>query len=180
MDIRKADVTVSVYDANRKQIFTQTIENVLPLGNQFLTEVKVKNPVLWDVDSPNLYTLRIDYKCRRTDIDSGRTLRFRQFEFQEKGPFFLNGRRLLLQGTHRHEDHAGVAQAMTEDMMRTEMQLMKDMGVNFIRLGHYQQSDIILQLCDSLGILCLGRNPWCRGGLGDLVYKEQTAVCWLI
>ena len=46
------------------------------------------------------------------------------------------------------------------------MQLMKDMGVNFIRLGHYQQSDIILQLCDSLGILVWEEIPWCRGGLG--------------
>ena len=63
---------------------------------------------------------------------------------------------------------------MTEDMMRTEMQLMKDMGVNFIRLGHYQQSDIILQLCDSLGILVWEEIPWCRGGLGGPVYKEQA------
>ena len=40
--------------------------------------------------------------------------------------------------------HAGVAAAMTEDMMRKEMIMMKEMGANFIRLGHYQQSRIIL------------------------------------
>ena len=174
MDIRKADVTVSVYDANRKQIFTQTIENVQPLGNQFLTEVKVKTPLLWDVDSPNLYICELTINADGQTLTAEEHFGFRQFEFQEKGPFFLNGRRLLLQGTHRHEDHAGVAQAMTEDMMRTEMQLMKDMGVNFIRLGHYQQSDIILQLCDSLGILVWEEIPWCRGGLGGPVYKEQA------
>lgn len=56
----------------------------------------------------------------------------------------LNGKRLLLRGTHRHEDHAGVAAAMTEDMIITEMKMMKEMGVNFIRLGHYQQSRIVL------------------------------------
>ena len=83
---------------------------------------------------------------------------FRTFEFIEKGPFHLNGRRLLLRGTHRHEDHAGVAAAMTEDQMRQEMQMMKEMGVNFIRLGHYQQSEIILNLCDSLGILVWARR----------------------
>src|SRR6185503_9577518 len=98
---------------------------------------------------------------------------FRQFEFVEKGPFLLNGKRLLLRGTHRHEDHAGVAAAMTEEMMRTEMIMMKEMGVNFIRLGHYQQSRTILNLCDSLGILVWEEIPWCRGGLGGPVYQEQ-------
>ncbi len=54
---------------------------------------------------------------------------------------------MLLRGTHRHEDHAGVGQAMTEEMILTEMQMMKEMGVNFIRLGHYQQSRIVLEAC---------------------------------
>jgi beta-galactosidase len=86
----------------------------------------------------------------------------------------LNGKRLLLRGTHRHEDHAGVAAAMTEDMIRTEIQMMKDMGVNFIRLGHYQQSRIVLNLCDSLGIMVWEEIPWCRGGLGGPVYQAQA------
>ncbi|RYY59577.1 MAG: glycoside hydrolase family 2 protein, partial [Chitinophagaceae bacterium] len=73
-----------------------------------------------------------------------------------------------------HEDHAGVAAAMTEDLMRTEMIMMKEMGVNFIRLGHYQQSRIILNLCDSLGILVWEEIPWCRGGLGGELYKAQA------
>ena len=104
-------------------------------------------------------------------ISQAEKVGFRNFEFVDHGPFFLNGKRLLLRGTHRHEDHAGVAAAMTEDMMRQEMIMMKEMGVNFIRLGHYQQSRIILNLCDSLGILVWEEIPWCRGGLGGEVYK---------
>ena len=98
-------------------------------------------------------------------IDNGDTLRttqhfgFRHFRFEEKGPFYLNGERLLLRGTHRHEDHAGVGAAMTEEQMEAEMKLIKEMGVNFIRLGHYQQSDIILRLCDQLGILVWEEIP---------------------
>jgi len=80
----------------------------------------------------------------------------------------------LLRGTHRHEDHAGVGAAMTEEMMRTELLLMKEMGVNFLRLGHYQQSRIVLNLCDSLGIIVWEEIPWCRGGLGGDTYKEQA------
>jgi len=51
---------------------------------------------------------------------------------------------------------------------------MKEMGINFIRLGHYQQSHIVLDLCDSLGFLVWEEIPWCRGGLGGDVYKEQA------
>lgn len=173
-DIRKANVTVAIYDAEHKQIYSQTVQNILPLGNQLLAEATIKNPALWDVDSPVLYTCELTIDAGGQTLVTEERFGFRQFEFKEKGPFFLNGRRLLLRGTHRHEDHAGVAQAMTEEMMRTEMQMMKDMGVNFIRLGHYQQSDIILRLCDELGILVWEEEPWCRGGLGGETYKEQA------
>ena len=173
-DIRKANVTVAIYDAGHKQIYSQTVQNILPLGNQLLAEAKIKNPALWDVDSPDLYTCELTIDAGGQTLTTEERFGFRQFEFKEKGPFYLNGRRLLLRGTHRHEDHAGVAQAMTEEMMRTEMQMMKDMGVNFIRLGHYQQSDIILRLCDELGILVWEEEPWCRGGLGGETYKEQA------
>ncbi len=99
---------------------------------------------------------------------------FRNFEFTEKGPFKLNGTRLLLRGTHRHEDHAGVGAAMTASQIRQEMVMMKEMGVNFIRLGHYQQSPIVLSLCDSLGIFVWEEIPWCRGGLGGEKYQLQA------
>jgi beta-galactosidase len=59
-------------------------------------------------------------------------------------------------------------------MIRTEMLMMKDMGVNFIRLGHYQQSRIVLNLCDSLGIMVWEEIPWCRGGLGGPIYQAQA------
>ncbi len=48
------------------------------------------------------------------------------------------------------------------------------MGANFIRLGHYQQSEIILRLCDELGLLVWEEIPWCRGGLGGEKYREQA------
>jgi beta-galactosidase len=143
-------------------------------GKTTLALLKLNKPQLWQTDKPYLYTLQV------TAVAGGQTytridkIGFRTFEFQKHGPFMLNGKRLLLRGTHRHEDHAGVAAAMTEAMMKQEMQQMKDMGVNFIRLGHYQQSRIILNLCDSLGILVWEEEPWCRGGLGGAAYQQQA------
>ena len=63
---------------------------------------------------------------------------------------------------------------MTEDQMREEMRLIKAVGANFIRLGHHQQSRLILEMCDELGLLVWEEIPWCRGGLGGERYKEQA------
>lgn len=136
-------------------------------------DLGIKSPRLWSTDQPVLYALEATVTSGAGTQTTQTRIGFRSFEFVKKGPFLLNGKRLLLRGTHRHEDHAGVAAAMTEDQMREEMVAMKEMGVNFIRLGHYQQSRLILDLCDSLGILVWEEIPWCRGGLGGPVYQEQ-------
>ncbi|HJY23795.1 MAG TPA: glycoside hydrolase family 2 TIM barrel-domain containing protein, partial [Hanamia sp.] len=143
-------------------------------GDVVITDFIVKKPQLWSTEKPLLYTTETTITTKDGVFTQSEKVGFRHFEFVKKGPFLLNGKRLLLRGTHRHEDHAGVAAAMTEDMMRKEMILMKEMGVNFIRLGHYQQSRIILNLCDSLGIVVWEEIPWCRGGLGGDVYKDQA------
>jgi beta-galactosidase len=139
-----------------------------------IASLNLRKPQLWSTDKPLLYTLELTLTSSAGTVTQAEKVGFRHFVFADKGPFFLNNKRLLLRGTHRHEDHAGLGAAMTEELMRNEMIMMKDMGVNFIRLGHYQQSRIILNLCDSLGILVWEEIPWCRGGLGGDRYKEQA------
>ncbi|GGA95489.1 glycoside hydrolase family 2 protein [Puia dinghuensis] len=135
----------------------------------------VKAPRLWTPDRPELYTLEAMVRDGNGGVCTYTTqIGFRSYQFADHGPFLLNGSRLLLRGTHRHEDAAGEGAAMTEEEMRNEMILMKEMGVNFIRLAHYQQSPIVLHLCDSLGILVWEEIPWCRGGLGGARYQEQA------
>jgi beta-galactosidase len=152
----------------QKQFVVTSLGSNVPLG-----ELVVSKPLLWSVDKPQLYTVELTITSTDNVYKKTEKIGFRYFNFLKQGPFLLNGKRLLIRGTQRHEDHAGLGAAMTEDLMRQEMIMMKEMGVNFIRLGHYQQSRIILNLCDSLGILVWEEIPWCRGGLGGEVYKEQ-------
>lgn len=128
----------------------------------------------WSTDDPLLYKIEVKLKNGNDSVIQKENIGFKSFEFLSKGPFLLNGKRLLLRGTHRHEDGAGVGAALTEEMMRKEMILIKEMGANFIRLGHYQQSKIILDLCDSLGLLVWEEIPWCRGGIGNGLYQAQA------
>ncbi|MEM9643738.1 MAG: glycoside hydrolase family 2 TIM barrel-domain containing protein, partial [Planctomycetota bacterium] len=134
----------------------------------------VEQPELWSPDSPSLYRCEIKTKHGDDVHHWSHVVGFRHLQWIEKGPFKINGQRLLLRGTHRHEDHAGLGAAMPESLLRKELSMMKDMGVNFIRLGHYQQSRIVLELCDQLGILVWEEIPWCRGGLGGEAYRQQA------
>ncbi|RZK37462.1 MAG: glycoside hydrolase family 2 protein, partial [Pedobacter sp.] len=172
--IKTADVNITVLDPSGKSIanFVKSINTFS--GDSLLWETTIKSPKLWSTDLPQQYQVKMEILAGGQQASLVEKVGFRHFEFVKKGPFTLNGKRLLLRGTHRHEDHAGVAAAMTEEMMVTEMKMMKEMGVNFIRLGHYQQSRIILDLCDSLGILVWEEIPWCRGGLGGPVYQAQA------
>jgi beta-galactosidase len=142
-------------------------------GEKELTVFELDAPVLWSTDRPVLYGCTVTLSSVHGETSVNEKFGVRFFEFIKQGPFMLNGERLLLRGTHRHEDHAGVGPAMTEVMIREEMKLIKSMGANFIRLGHYQQSRIVLDLCDELGILVWEEIPWCRGGLGGESYRQQ-------
>ncbi len=145
-----------------------------PAGQRSIASAAVKHPRLWSPDSPALYTCRVRFVCGGDTTCATARFGFRHFRFEEHGPFYLNGRRLLLRGTHRHEDHAGLGAALTEELMEREMRQIKAMGANFIRLGHYQQSGIVLRLCDELGLLVWEEIPWCRGGLGGNAYRQQA------
>ena len=165
--------TLELRSPRNEVVFTETKElRAGSSGPSF--SLSMEHPELWSTVTPALYTCKLTYSTPSGEGEITEKFGVREFEFIKKGPFKLNGERLLLRGTHRHEDHAGVGQAMTEEMILTEMQMMKEMGVNFIRLGHYQQSRIVLEACDELGILVWEEIPWCRGGLGGETYKAQA------
>ena len=174
LSTKNGTVRIKVYNPNRNLVSSTTIPVTAFTGEKELWSLIVKKPVLWSPSHPALYTCEATLRSASGEQTVTEQFGFRDFEFVKKGPFKFNGQRLLLQGTHRHEDHAGVGQAMTEQMIRKEMILIKEMGVNFIRLGHYQQSRIVLNLCDSLGIIVWEEIPWCRGGIGGDIYKDQA------
>jgi beta-galactosidase len=140
-----------------------------------VTFENIKNPVLWDTDTPNLYTVTTILSEKKQIKDSvNEKIGFRWFEFKDHGPFYLNGKRLLLRGTHRHEEQAGVGAAMSNLQHHTDMELIKNMGANFVRLAHYPQDPEIYKACDELGLLVWDELPWCRGGIGDELWKNNT------
>jgi beta-galactosidase len=165
--IKVTDATAGIVHTFKKKVTPWT-------GDQVFSTFTIPKPLLWSPAKPNLYRCFVSLNSVHGASQVDERFGLRSFEFVKGGPFKLNGQRLLIRGTQRHEDHAGRAAAMTEDLIRTELHLIKDLGVNFLRLGHHQQSRIVLDLCDELGLLVWEEIPWCRGGLGGETYKEQA------
>ena len=136
---------------------------------------EVKNPKLWSPNTPHLYQLITQLKKGEKVVDEKvETFAYRWFRFEEYGAFYLNGERLLLRGTHRHEEHAGYGAAMPNDQHRRDIEQIKDVGVNFLRLGHYPQDPEVYKACNELGIIVWDELPWCRGGIGEEVWEQNT------
>lgn len=169
----KLKVKASLMDISNKVVQSALVDISQDVAN--ISFKNIKNPKLWDTKTPNLYTLRVELIENEIvkDILSER-VGFRWFEFKDHGAFFLNGKRLLLRGTHRHEEHAGVGAAMSNEQHRKDMELIKDMGANFVRLAHYPQDPEVYKACDELGLLVWDELPWCRGGLGNDAWKVNT------
>ena len=167
-------VSIDVTDAAGRSVHTAT--QTIPSwgGLQELAAFQVNAPLLWSPEMPHLYRCHVTLTspAGRTSLDE--RFGIRQIEFVEHGPFKLNGKRVLLRGTQRHADHAGVAAGMSDDLVREEMRLIREMGANFIRLAHYQQDRLVLDLCDELGLMVWEEVPWCRAGIGSTAFQQNA------
>jgi len=137
----------------------------------------IENPQRWSTDTPVLYALTAQVMCQGEFSDEVvERIGFRTYDFPEGGPFYLNGERLLLRGTHRHEDWAGLGSGVPDELSRQELVQIKEAGFNFIRLGHYPQAEAVLDACDELGLVVWEELPWCRGGVGYDLFKDQARI----
>ncbi len=136
---------------------------------------KLKNPELWSPDNPNLYTVKLSLEENNKLVDStSDKIGYRWYEFKNHGAFYLNGKRLLIKGTHLHEDYAGYGEAMPDSLRLKDIKMIKRMGANFVRLAHYPQSPLVYKACDELGIMVWDELPWCRGGMGKEEWQSNT------
>ncbi|HWY32020.1 MAG TPA: glycoside hydrolase family 2 TIM barrel-domain containing protein, partial [Candidatus Acidoferrum sp.] len=169
----KLELDIQVSDPAGKVIYTHH-ETVKPwLEMKEVAAFEIHAPQLWSPRTPVLYRCTVSLNSPQGDQLVTERFGVRSFEWMEHGPFKLNGERLLLRGTQYHEDHAGVGAAVPDEVVRQTFQQIKEMGANFVRLGHYQQSPQVLELCDELGLLVWEEIPWCRGGIGGPHYRQE-------
>lgn len=116
----------------------------------------LENPHLWDIDDPYLYTMQVSIRDRKSGevLDEvSEPVGFRWFRFDPDEGFFLNGRHRKLVGTARHQDFAHTGNALRDEFHVQDVMLLKEMGGNFLRVSHYPQDPVVMDMCDKLGIV---------------------------
>ena len=122
----------------------------------------IENPHLWNgVDDPYLYSVRITLKIDGKIVDEIlQPLGLRFYNTDAENGFFLNGNHVKIKGVSRHNDWAGVASALSEEHHRIDMDLIKEIGANGIRLAHYQHAEYFYSLCDTTGMMVWAEIPF--------------------
>ena len=141
----------------------------------------VEKPQLWTAETPYLYTLVLTLKDsagKPVDYESCK-VGFRQVEIKDS-VMLLNGRRLVLRGVDRHEHHPQRGRALTEEDMRQEIVLMKQLNFNTVRTSHYPDHTTWYDLCDEYGIYLIDEaNLETHGVEGELSQDPAWATAYL-
>jgi len=170
----RVSVEAALLDPTGKRILAPKVEKNVGATEEVTVETiaPVMNPLKWSAETPNLYQVLLT-----TKDDSGKTLEaipvnvgFRKVEIRD-GSLLVNGRRILIKGTDRHEFDPDRGQAITVDTMEKDIVLMKRFNLNTVRCSHYPNQPAWYDLCDRYGIYLIDEANIESHGMG---FDEKT------
>ena len=128
-----------------------------------MNELPVKNPLKWDAEHPNLYTLTVTLSKDGKEIGRfDRRIGFRDVKI-EKDRMLVNGMPVKLRGACRHDIHPTLGRTTTAELDSLDVILFKRSNMNFVRTSHYPPTERFLEYCDRYGIYV----------------ESETAVCFV-
>lgn len=138
----------------------------------------IQKPRLWNgCEDPFMYQVTVSLHKNGKQIDSvTQPLGLRYYHTDPAQGFFLNGKHLPLHGVCRHQDRAEVGNALRPQHHEEDVALMREMGVNAIRLAHYPQATYMYDLMDRHGIVTWAEIPFVGpGGYADKGFVNQLS-----
>lgn len=154
---KNATVTVKqeYFNAENKLVATETEDITVKANGTAVSALytKIKNPLIWDTETPHLYNAVTTIISGNEVLDTYKT-RFgiRSIAYTKDG-FFLNNKPIRFNGVCLHHDNGALGSAVYRRADERKLQIMKSMGVNAIRTSHNPPSREFLELCDELGLL---------------------------
>ena len=157
-----AEVAYTLTDpSGRRYPLVQSRFSLEEGGN--MNELPVKNPLKWDAEHPNLYTLTITLSKDGKEIGRfDRRIGFRDVKI-EKDRMLVNGMPVKLRGACRHDIHPTLGRTTTAELDSLDVILFKRSNMNFVRTSHYPPTERFLEYCDRYGIYV----------------ESETAVCFV-
>ena len=82
---------------------------------------------------------------------------FRKFEMKNNR-MLINGKRIVFKGANRHEFSAVTGRACSHEEIEQDIRTMKQNNINAVRTSHYQNQDVLYDLCDRYGLYMIAEN----------------------
>ncbi|MFI7643470.1 glycoside hydrolase family 2 TIM barrel-domain containing protein, partial [Nonomuraea sp. NPDC049400] len=135
----------------------------------------------WSAEDPFLYEATLTTPAEQVRVRFG----FRTVAINESGVLTVNGRRVVLRGVNRHEFDPDRGRVVSKELMRRDVELMKQHNINAVRTSHYPPHPAFLDLCDELGLWVMLEcdlethgfeqtrpEPWQRNPSDDPQWRE--------
>lgn len=163
-----------IIDEYERKVTVQAQQHNQPVSFTF----KIDNPHLWNgTQDPFMYqvTASVWEKKQQTDCVT-QPLGLRYYSVDADKGFFLNGKHLNLHGVCKHQDRAERGNALHPCHHEEDVSLMREMGVNAVRLAHYPHSTYLYSLLDHHGIIAWAEIPFVGpGGYADKGFVDIPA-----
>ena len=156
---KQTTVKVSIYNPAgqlvAKQIATRGGNPQTRTLSIKMPEIEIPNPQLWDVDTPNLYTVVAQLLHEDGSVADEVSEKFgiRTIEYGPEFGMKLNGKKIILKGYANHHTLGALGAAAYPRAIEKRLLLMKRFGINHIRTSHNPYSHDFIKLCDKYGIL---------------------------
>ena len=114
----------------------------------------VSSPALWSTDDPNLYTVKTEIVKDEQVVDTYTTeFGFRWTEFNNTTGFELNGVPTKLKGVCMHHDQGALGAEAWYRAMERQVEILKDMGCNAIRVTHNPAAPELIEIANRKGMM---------------------------
>ena len=121
--------------------------------------ITVAKPMLWSCEQPNVYKVLTEVTVGGKVVDTYETTcGFRDFKFDAKTGFWLNGKNFKLNGVCEHHDFGCLGAALNEDALHRKLTKLKAMGVNSVRSSHNPPAPELLNMCDTMGLIVMDES----------------------
>jgi hypothetical protein len=119
-------------------------------------KTRVDGVAQWTAETPNLYTAVVRLKAGDRLLHEVRQrFGFRTIEVRKGDGIYVNGRRVMLKGVCRHAFWPESGRTLSPEIDRNDINVIKDLNMNAVRMSHYPPDQSFLDLCDELGLYVL-------------------------
>jgi hypothetical protein len=147
---------VQIKDLQGAEIGTISSGKFLKEHGKFAVSRSFQNIKAWNPESPNLYEAIVSLRDKKGEVHTLRQrFGFRTVEVRKHDGIYVNGKRVIFKGVNRHSFWAESGRTLSKAISLLDINLIKDMNMNAVRMSHYPPDQHFLDACDSLGLFVL-------------------------